>query len=838
MKKVLSIVLTIAMVMSFMPSVVFAADSATYSDISGKKCEAAVEQLSELGVVNGYEDGTFRPDNPVTRAEMSKLTVAALGLDPTSGTSNFTDMDQAKWAIPYVGYAESLGIVNGYGNGKFGPNDKVTYDQAITMIVRALGYTTDCNEMKGTWPAVYVQKANELGILKDVNKTGSDPANRGDIAIMLANALNVPLVYADNDGNTKAKTGDKNTMYKILTKESETGYATVDDDMVNGAAKNIRESLGAAGKVVTNDDGEVISVSDIKTQFMTGDFKEGKFESEDVKYTVASDPFKVLDEDGKAATAKEGIPVFANGKKSGNKVKELSALPQSDVTLAVTVSGKKITGIYSAQTWTANARAQVAAADLAQIEKNHKLLKQTFAEDNNGDIDENSFILAGVDSLDKIAEDNIVYVYKAEGGDITKIEVGTEVVSGTVSKSGSDYAVIDGEKYKLATFGGANPDMTAVNIQDIKAGNEVDLYLDYSGKIAKASKVSSGNYAVVMVKEDYTASGTFASATRVRLLTENGVAIFEVNTKKVSSAQYDAVAVGDIVQYSVSDEKVTEITTQDPITPIEGAVKVTKKGFLGVDGDQLADSSLIFSVPTADITNTTAWEGDAEDYVVLKKADVLEKTINTGKYFVKDGKIEAIIIDDGATADSEYGVFTDSFDIDGGIGVDYYIDKTATTDGELESSTAPTLGTALYKISVSTADKVKYEAVTAAATQESAATSASKDSVKFGTTTYNLADDVVIYVWDAEKGELDADGTTSDLIDEGIDNVYLYKTAGANDDNYGLVTYIIIVKNTPASAGDNPGETPDTPDTPDNPDNPDNPGTDPTTDPSTEPVNP
>jgi hypothetical protein len=800
MKKVLSIVLTIAMVMSFMPSVVFAADSATYSDISGKKCEAAVEQLSELGVVNGYEDGTFRPDNPVTRAEMSKLTVAALGLDPTSGTSNFTDMDQAKWAIPYVGYAESLGIVNGYGNGKFGPNDKVTYDQAITMIVRALGYTTDCNEMKGTWPAVYVQKANELGILKDVNKTGSDPANRGDIAIMLANALNVPLVYADNDGNTQPKSGAKNTMYKILTKESTTGYATVDDDMVNAAAKNIRESLGAAGKVVTNDDGDVISVSDIKTQFMTGDFKDGKFESDDVKYTVASDPFKVLDEDGKAKEAgRDGIPVFANGKWSANAT-SVSALPRTDVTLAVTVSGKKITGIYSAQTWTANARAQVADADLAQIEKNHKLLQQTFAENNDGDIDENSFILAGVDSLDKIAEDNIVYVYKAEGGDITKIEVGTEVVSGTVSKSGSDYAVINGEKYKLATFGGANPDMTAVDVQDIKAGNEVDLYLDYSGKIAKASKVSSGNYAVVMVKEDYTASGTFASATRVRLLTENGVEIFDVNTKKVSAEQYRAVAVGDIVQYSVSDEKVTEITKQTPTTPIESAVKVTKKGFLGVDGDQLADSSLIFSVPTADITNTTAWEGDAEDYVVLKKADVLEKTINTGKYFVKDGKIEAIIIDDGATADSEYGVFTDSFDIDGGIGVDYYIDKTATTDGELESSTAPTLGTALYKISVSTADKVKYEAVTAAATQESAATSASKDSVKFGTTTYNLADDVVIYVWDAEKGELDADGTTSDLIDEGIDNVYLYKTAGANDDNYGLVTYIIVVKNTPAPA--------------------------------------
>ena len=195
MKKVLSIVLSLAMVVCMMPLTAFAAstnNNAEYSDIVGEKCEGAVNVLSALGVVNGYEDGTYKPANIVTRAEMAKLIITALGMDSyaTATTSSYTDMTNAKWAVPVVEYATNLGIINGYGNGKFGPNDTVTYEQAATMIVRALGYTTDCNEMNGTYPAIYIQKATALGLFKDVagNQYGTG-ANRGDIAIMLYNEI-------------------------------------------------------------------------------------------------------------------------------------------------------------------------------------------------------------------------------------------------------------------------------------------------------------------------------------------------------------------------------------------------------------------------------------------------------------------------------------------------------------------------------------------------------------------------------------------------------------------------------------------------------------------------
>jgi len=158
MKKVLSIVLSIAMVVCLMPTMAFADSTTnagtgevegrqTFTDIDGEKCEGAVNVLNALGVVNGFPDGTYRPTNDVTRAQMAQMITKALNIETYANatTSIFSDMDSATWAIPQVEYCAQLGIVKGYGDGTFGPNDLVTYEQAATMLTRAVGYTDDCN---------------------------------------------------------------------------------------------------------------------------------------------------------------------------------------------------------------------------------------------------------------------------------------------------------------------------------------------------------------------------------------------------------------------------------------------------------------------------------------------------------------------------------------------------------------------------------------------------------------------------------------------------------------------------------------------------------------------
>ena len=178
MKKVLSLVLVIAMVLSSF-SFAFAAK---FEDVEGDY-EEAVNVLSALGVIDGYEDGTYRPERIVTRAEMAKLIVQILGYgDLVAGSaSNFADT-QGHWADAWIALAAGRGLVIGTGDGKFTPDRQVSYDEAITMVVRALGYTDASNELKGmTWPTNFKVKASELDLLDGV-KSAAGGADRGGVA--------------------------------------------------------------------------------------------------------------------------------------------------------------------------------------------------------------------------------------------------------------------------------------------------------------------------------------------------------------------------------------------------------------------------------------------------------------------------------------------------------------------------------------------------------------------------------------------------------------------------------------------------------------------------------
>ena len=832
MKKVLSIVLSLVMVLCMMPVMAFAATTPTYNDIAGEKCEASVELLTELGVVDGYEDGSYKPAQTVTRAEMAKLIVTALGLNPTAGTTSFTDMANAQWAVPCVGYAESLGIINGYGDGRFGPNDLVTYDQAITMIVRALGYTTDCNEMQGVWPAVYVQKANELGILKDVNTTGSAGANRGDIAIMLANALYVQMVYADNDGATIGKTDADGTtevtMYSTLVKGADMYYGTVTASDTANATKNINELLGAAGKIVENEDGDVISVSDIKSTFMTGEFNAAysKFTVDGVDYTVKANVLKKLNSKGNAVSigtatvdgkeVKETIPVFENGVSAGS-ISALSDLDSKDeypslesgqtVTIAATVSGKSISGIFSVQSWTGATTDKVTEAQLAQIDKNKKLLTKSFAKDDNGDIDTDSFILKGVDSLDKITEDNIVYVYEGNGY-ITKVEVGTEVVSGEITRTSfndvytKSYVTIDGTQYKFPTAQAVTD-----NKSTLIAGNDVTLYLDYDGKIydSELTAGTTGNYAVVLDATPYD-DGALASDTKVQLLTADGVKVFVVDTDKVTETDYENslydlneevpavnTKIGNVIKFTLNTAgEIKSVTDPEESGASEEATistKVTAKGYL--ENMPILDGAVVFAAP---VDKSAFNFSDTDNLSVLSKDSVLGKTVGNVYTYVAndDDEIEFLLIANSATSEDLYGVIVDTWSTADGTAASYYVGNELVEECEVDGQI--TNPTALQKITKNADGTVKFTPATGAITENGVAESVSGNKVVLNGTTYYLADDAQVYIYDASDDEFTTDGAALDMIDDETTAINMYKTAKPDSDNAGLVTYVVVTK--------------------------------------------
>jgi len=115
------------------------AQGKTFSDISGTnegKYETAIEALTSRSIIGGYDDGTFKPENPMTRAEFAAITVRALGLTPKTADV-FNDVSNSIWYASYVGTAYTYGIVYGKSTSTFDPSGTITRQEAAVMVARA-----------------------------------------------------------------------------------------------------------------------------------------------------------------------------------------------------------------------------------------------------------------------------------------------------------------------------------------------------------------------------------------------------------------------------------------------------------------------------------------------------------------------------------------------------------------------------------------------------------------------------------------------------------------------------------------------------------------------------
>ncbi|SHH33473.1 S-layer homology domain-containing protein [Tepidibacter thalassicus] len=194
-KKVLSVALAGALAFGGM-STAFAAAPEMNKD-TDKKVVEAVERLSAFGIVNGMEDGKYHEEMKVTREQFAKILVTALGLsdaaDAAKGATKFSDVDGSRWSSGYINVAAGQGLLNGYPDGTFKPTKEVSYAEAVTMLVRALGYKDEF--LPGSWPGNYVAKAADTGITSgakfaDANGT----ADRGTVAVLVDNALDAKVV--------------------------------------------------------------------------------------------------------------------------------------------------------------------------------------------------------------------------------------------------------------------------------------------------------------------------------------------------------------------------------------------------------------------------------------------------------------------------------------------------------------------------------------------------------------------------------------------------------------------------------------------------------------------
>ena len=313
LKKVLALVLAFACAFTMFAG-------AAFTDEADIQAKDAVNMLTALGVIEGYEDGSFNPDGVVTRAEMAKMIFVVRNntIDDSAyenNTSKLTDIN-SHWAKGYIKFCESQGIIAGYGNNTFRPDDTVTGVEAAKMLLVLAGYDADKAGLTGTaWATNTLRYAGSAGILDDVNSGLEQGLPRQYAAQMIYNTLDANRVKWSDDSQSF-------------------------DDVLNGG---IKETVGSAYMGLSYDVGTMTEMSkDSLTIKIDGSYDSDNYhQSKDYKTVsftkVGSDyskllgqKVKVMFKDGKtnnvlgiyAISDNTSYTVAANGtEKDGDKVK-------------------------------------------------------------------------------------------------------------------------------------------------------------------------------------------------------------------------------------------------------------------------------------------------------------------------------------------------------------------------------------------------------------------------------------------------------------------------------------------------------------------------------------
>ena len=207
-KRVFSALLALVLTLS---AVVLPASAAgSFSDVSDKKTAQNVEVLRLLGVVEGNGIGQFNPYAQLTRAEFCKMLVTLMGSSDVlryKTMTIFPDVRASHWAARYVNYAvRGEKLLSGMPDGTFQPDRAISYGEAVTILMRLLGYTD--KDSGGIWPDGYIDLAKSTGVSAGVELAGGAAISRAQAAQLFVNVLGAKATSSstDKDGETSTTT--------------------------------------------------------------------------------------------------------------------------------------------------------------------------------------------------------------------------------------------------------------------------------------------------------------------------------------------------------------------------------------------------------------------------------------------------------------------------------------------------------------------------------------------------------------------------------------------------------------------------------------------------------
>lgn len=182
-------------------------------DYKNHKYFEEIDRLMAFGIVNAYEDGSFRPEQELTRAEFAALAVRTRNLTPTETEQMvFSDIPSDHWAAPFAATVLAMGCMNGTGDGNFSPNEPILLEQAIKVLSHLLGAETLC-ERRGGYPSAYLTYATQKGMLKGLQKQAGEALTRAEAAKLIANALEIDILKQTVFGDKEAYSEEKGVSF-------------------------------------------------------------------------------------------------------------------------------------------------------------------------------------------------------------------------------------------------------------------------------------------------------------------------------------------------------------------------------------------------------------------------------------------------------------------------------------------------------------------------------------------------------------------------------------------------------------------------------------------------
>lgn len=286
-RNILCLILTLALICSQFVTV---SAAVVFSDVDPEKSSFsdAIYTLTDFGILKGDAGSdTFRPKANISREEFSVIVDRIMGMGDLNVTVNeyiFTDVTPETcddWSIKATKIAYDLGIIAGMGDGTFHPKANVTYEQAVKMLVCALGYE-NVAVAYGGWPEGYMAAAREKGLTKKCEMPQTEPATREVVAQLVYNALDIDLMLAVTTGDKINYIVEKGQT--ILTQKLRYSQAT---GVIYGDSNSSLEKLGGYndGYVAIKKTGETTN-----TKYLKGNVDTTPYLGKAVKYYYTTTP--------------------------------------------------------------------------------------------------------------------------------------------------------------------------------------------------------------------------------------------------------------------------------------------------------------------------------------------------------------------------------------------------------------------------------------------------------------------------------------------------------------------------------------------------------------------